>query len=449
MPRAMKRGALWIAAFALSLAGWIGGGAAQAQGLIRDAGLEQALRRIAAPVLTAAGLPTSRVRVMLINDPSMNAFVADGSHIFIHTGLLLRLSNAAELQAVLAHEAAHIANGHIARRISNLRGAASGSRLGLLLALAAGVAGAPADAVAGIAAGTTGSAQRIFLAHTRGEEAAADQSGVSYMARAQVDPQAMLDVLDLFRGQEALAPGRQDPYVRSHPLSRDRLRALRGNIAAQPQVVSRSDPQIEYWFARARAKTEAFLQNPSMVLRKVSGDDRSDATLIRLAVANHRLSRTDEALRAVDALVARNPKDAYAVELRAQILLESRRFAPAAEAYGRAAALAPNEPLILAGHGRALLALDTRDSNRRALQVLERAQSRDGADPRMLRDLAVAYAKAGQNGMASVVTAERYALQGRFQDAAVHANRAVGALPRGSPGWMRAQDVLVAAENVQ
>lgn len=454
MPRAVTRRALGIAAIALFLMGWSGGlggarGAAQAQGVIRDAGVEQALRRVAAPVLTAAGLSAARVSVLLINDPAMNAFVADGSHIFVNTGMLLRLSNAAELQAVLAHEAAHIANGHIARRISNLQGAASGSRLGLLLALAAGVAGAPADAVAGIAAGTSSSAQRIFLSHTRAEEAAADQSGLRYMAQARVDPRAMLDVLDLFRGQEALSPDRQDPYVRSHPLSRDRLRALRGHIAAMPASSHEADPQTAYWFERARAKVEAFVQNPSTVLRKVADGDRSDAALIRLAVANHRLSRTDEALRAVDALIARNRQDPYAVELRGQILLESRRFGPAAEAYGRAAALAPNEPLIQAGYGRALLALDTPDSNRRALAALERAQSRDGADPRMLRDLAVAYAKAGQNGMASVVTAERYALLGRLDDAALHANRAIGALPRGSPGWMRAQDVLSASENAK
>lgn len=448
MPGAGNRSAAAIIAIAVLVAGVLGAGPSLAQGLIRDAGVEYAMRRIAAPMLTAAGLPSTRIQVLLINDPSMNAFVADGNHIFLHTGLMLRLSNAAGLQSVIAHEAAHIANGHIARRTSNLRSVGAGSRLGLLLALAAGVAGAPADAVAGIAAGTAGSAQRIFLSHTRAEEAAADQSAVRYMAQAGVDPQSMLDVLDMFRGQEALVPGRQDPYVRSHPLSRDRLRSLRGYVAAQPALqASREDAQIAYWFERAQAKVGAFLQNPSVTLRKVARGDRSDPALIRLAVANHRLAKTDAALEAVNALIARNPQDGYAVELRGQILLESRRFGPAVADYARATDLAPNEPLILAGYGRALLALDTADSNRRALQVLERAQARDGNDARMLRDLAVAYAKAGQNGMASVVTAERYAVQGRFKDAAVHANRALGLLPRGSPGWMRAQDVVTMAEN--
>ncbi|MEM9756544.1 MAG: peptidase M48, partial [Pseudomonadota bacterium] len=129
-----------------------------------------------------------------------------------------------------------------------------------------------------------------------------------------------------------------------------------------------------------------------------------------------------------------------------QILFESRRFSEAVAAYARAADLAPREPLILAGYGRALLATDTAGNNARALDVLEQAYARDPADPRMLRDLALAYARAENTGMASVVTAERYALIGQLETAAVHAERAVGLLPEGAPGWLRAMDVLRAAE---
>lgn len=438
-----KVAALILGAMMVILAG---GRVALGQSLIRDAGVEHALRQIAGPVLTAAGLPASRVQILLINDPTMNAFVADTNHIFVHTGMLLRLSNAAELQAVLAHEAAHIANGHIARRLTNLRGAAIGSRLGLLLALAAGAAGAPGNAIVGIAAGTSGTAQRIFLSHTRAEESSADQSGIRYMAQAQVDPHAMLDVLDLFRGQEALAPGRQDPYLLSHPLTRDRLRGLRGYVAAQEGRKYTDNATVDYWFSRAKATVGAFTQNPAETLRKVGPDDTSDAALIRKAVAYHRMSKTGAALQAIDTLIDRRPDDPYAMDLRGQILLESRQYAAAVDAYGKAATLAPYEPQILAGYGRALLARDTPKSNQQALKVLEKAQANDANDDRMLRDLAVAYAKTGNTGMASVATAERYAVMGRPKDAGVHARRAMGVLPRGSPGWLRAQDVLNMSE---
>lgn len=418
---------------------------ARAQSLIRDAEIEHALRQLLAPVAGEAGIPLSQLRVMVIDDSSLNAFVTDGRTIFIHSGLILKLGRAEEMQAVIAHELAHIANGHIARRLTNLRGAHSAAAMGL--ALAAGVAAASGNgkAAAGVALGAQSSAQRLFFSHTRAEEASADQAGIRYMARAGVDPQAMVDVLDIFRGQEALRPVRQDPYVRTHPLTAERMRALRGYATAYADR-ARDNAEADYWFARARGKLGAFLQNSNYTLRKVGKSDQSDVAVMRRAIAYHRRPDTGRALAEVNRLVAMRPDDPYYQELKGQILLESRQFPAAVSAYGRAVDMAPREPLILAGYGRALLALKTADGNRRALAALEKARARDPYDPRMLRDLGVAYARAGNNGMASLATAERYALMGRLTDAATHARRASDLLPRGAAGWLRAQDVLRAAE---
>ncbi|MGC9368745.1 MAG: M48 family metalloprotease [Paracoccaceae bacterium] len=417
---------------------------ARAQGLIRDAEVEHALRELLSPVAGAAGLSVSQLRVMVINDGSLNAYVPDGRTIFIHSGLILKLDRAEELQAVIAHELAHIANGHITRRLANLRGANSAAALGTVLALGLAASG-NGKAATGLAIGTQSSAQRMFFSHTRAEEASADQAGIRYMARAGVDPQAMVDVLDIFRGQEALRPGRQDPYVRTHPLTADRLRAMKGYAAAYGKE-ARDDPAADYWFARARGKLGAFLQNSNYTLRKVGKKDQSDIAVMRRAIAYHRRPDADRALAEVNRLVAMRPNDPYYQELKGQILLESRQFPAAVSAYGKAVTMAPREALILAGHGRALLALKTADGNARALAALEKARARDPHDPRMLRDLAVAYARAGNNGMASLATAERYALAGRLNDAGTHAKRASDLLPRGSAGWLRAQDVLSAAE---
>ncbi|MGC9417565.1 MAG: M48 family metalloprotease [Rhodovulum sp.] len=419
---------------------------ARAQSLIRDAEIEYALRQLARPLATAAGISPSSLRVMVINDSAMNAFVLDGQTIMIHSGLLLRLESAAEAQAVIAHEIAHIANGHITRRLANLRGANSAAAMGLLMSLAVAATG-NTEAGAGIAMGSASSAQRLFFAHTRAEESSADQAGVRYMARAGVDPQAMVDVLDLFRGQEALSSTRQDPYVRTHPLTADRLRALRGYAAAYGGKAA-ADEAATYWYARARGKLGAFLQSPRFTLRKAAGDTGT-VGMMRRAIAHHRTPAPDKALAEMARLEQARPNDPFVIELKGQILLESRRVGAAVDAYARAVGLAPNEPLILAGHGRALLALDTAAANRQALAVLEKARARDPSDPRMLRNLALAYARAGNNGMASLATAERYAVGGRMDTALVHAKRASGLLPRGSPGWLRAQDVLSLAESAK
>jgi len=412
--------------------------------LLRDADMEYALRQLAAPVLTAAGLSPSQVRIVVLDNSSLNAFVADSRHIFLHSGLMMRIDSAAGLQAVIAHEAAHIANGHLSRRMGNLRSARTAAGLGLLLGLATGAATGEAGLAAGIAAGTSTSAARRFMTHTRAEESSADISAIRYLSRAGIDPTGMIEVMELFRGQEALSSGRQDPYMLTHPLSRDRLRAIRGLVAgAKPGTRS---PEAEYWFARARGKLTAFKRAPSWTLRRAKNSHSRDIGLMREAVAHHRQSDRRKAIAAIDKAIAMRPNDPFLLDLKGQILLESRQFAAAVQVYQAAAQKAPRESLILAGLGRAQLA--TGDA-RGALRALEAARGRDFSDPRLLRDLSVAYAKLGQNGMASLATAERYALTGRLKDAEIHAKRASDLLPRGSAPWQRAQDVLSAAKQAK
>ncbi len=419
---------------------------ARAQTIIRDAEIEYSLRKLAQPLAVAAGINPRRLRILILNDSSLNAFVANSQTIFLHSGLILKLDSAVELQAVLAHEMAHIANGHITRRLSNARGAGTAAGLGLVLAAAVAATG-NSQAATGVAIGSSSSAQRAFFVHTRGEEASADQSAARYMARAGISPSAMVGVLEIFKDQEALSANsnRVDPYVRTHPLTSERLRAAKGYAVAYP-VKNGPNADSEYWFARARGKLGAFLQNPNFTLRKVKKSDGSDVALMRRAIAYHKKSDTPRAIKEIDKLIAKRPKDPFTHELKGQILLESRRFPAAVSAYSRAVQISPKEPQILAGLGKALLALNTADGNRRALLSLKQAQARDPYSGSLLRDLGQAYARAGNNGMSSLSTAERYALSGRLRDATIHAKRAVDLLPRGSSGWQRAQDILAAAK---
>lgn len=412
--------------------------------LLRDADIEYGLTKLATPILGAAGLSPSQVKIILIDDSSLNAFVADSSHIFIHSGLLMKLESAEQLQAVIAHEAAHIANGHIARRLGNMRTARTAAGLGMILGAAAAAASGEPQAGLGVALGAQSSAMRMFLSHSRAEESSADIASVRYMMRAGIDPAGAVEVQDIFRGQEALSVSRQDPYMRSHPLSRDRYRALQGLVAGHS--AGAKDAGAAYWFDRVKGKLTAFKRAPSWTLRRAKDSASEDIRLMREAAAWHRQSNLKKALAAIDGAIALRQNDPFLRELKGQILLESRQFGPAVQVYAAAARMAPSEPLILGGLGRALLA---NGQYGEALNALEKARSRDFSDPAILRDLAVAYARQGQNGMASVVTAERYALGGRLEDAAIHAERALGLLPRGSAAWQRAQDVLAAAKSAK
>lgn len=415
---------------------------ARALSVLRDPDIEYALGQLAAPILKAAGLSPTRVDILVIDDAAMNAFVVDPNTIFIHSGLILRMDNPAMLQSVIAHEAAHIANGHLVRRPLNARNARTAAGLGTALAAAAGVIAGSGEFAAGAAAGIQGAAMQSFFAHTRAEENAADTSGLRFMAAAGVDLRGAVQVMDLFRGQEALSVSRQDAYARTHPLSRDRFRRIQQLANAQAETIA-PDPHAEYWFARAKGKLSAFQRSPKWTLTRAGESGFEDVKLMRQAVAYHQQADSRRALAAIDGAVALRPDDPYLHELRGQILMESRQVKPAVAAYARATNLAPNNALILGSYGRALLADGQVE---KAVQVLESARSRDGRDPRVMRDLAAAHAKLGNNGMASVLTAERYALFGRLPDAKIHAERAVALLPRGSAAWQRAQDVLSAAQ---
>jgi predicted Zn-dependent protease len=412
--------------------------------LLRDADIEQGLSRLAAPVLRAAGLNAKRVRVLLVNDSHFNAFVVDSRTIFINYGLVLKVTSPEMLQAVIAHEAAHITNGHLARRMQNLQSAGTAAGLGLALAVLAAAAGA-GEAAGGIAIGTQTSAMRGFLSHTRAEESSADRSAASSLKSAGISPQGLVDLHRIFAGQEVLSAANQDPYMRSHPLSRDRIRAAEAFVATYGDN-SKPDPQAEYWFARVRGKLSAFTRSPKWSLRRAKEETHKDIRLMREAIAYHRRNDLKKALSSINGALAIRPKDAFYHDLKGQILFENRRWAAAKSSFGQAVQLAPSDALVLASFGRAQLAAG---DSKGSLKTMEKSRSLDFRNTLLLRDMSQAYAKTGQNGMAALVTAERYALVGRIEDAGLHAKRATALLPRGSATWRRAQDVLQAFEQRQ
>ncbi len=418
--------------------------------LIRDAGIEHGLAEIARPLLAAAALPAGRIRVMVVDDARPNAFVIDDRHIFINSGMILLARDAAELQSVLAHEIAHIRAGHISRRQMAIGAANTAARAGLLLSLALAAATGEGALAGGVAMGTSSSALGVLLSHSRAEEASADRIGLSLMASAGIDPMAAVALLRNFAGQEALMTTRQDPWLRSHPLSRTRLvnaEALAATLTARAR--QKTDPvrqkRAAYWFTRIGTKIAAFRRSPAATLRKMQGRTGEMALLAR-AIALHRKGENARAGAAIAALLKLGPRDPWYHDLKGQFLLERQRFDAAVGAYRKAVALAPSEPLIRAALGRAYLLRGRKGDLDRAIAALEKARRGDPLLDGALRDLAVAYGRKGQNGMAALVSAERYALLGRMKDAKLLAERAGSLLARGSPAWRRAKDVIRTAE---
>lgn len=419
---------------------------ANSQGLIRDSEIEQTLRIVAAPIVKAAGV--GRVDFYIVNDRSMNAFTTGGNNIFINSGLIQKMKSVDMLQAVIAHEVGHITGGHITQRIAHLGSARTTAGIGVLLGVLAAAAGGGQGAI-GIAAAAQSVAERNLFAFTRGQESAADQSGARYLARAGINPSASIEVLNIFRGQEALSIGRQDPYAVTHPLSSQRISDLQTYVAAYQNTPSTQSKNIDYWYARSRAKFDGFIGSPKATLRSIKKTDKGEIATLKRAIAYHRLPNKKKSMTEIKRLISMRPTDAFYQELYGQMLLENGNASAASTAYGNAARIRPKDAQILAGLGRAQLALKSTSAVKKSLATLKRSYAMDPRNGRMLRDLSVAYAKTGNPGMASSVTAERYALASNFKQAAIHAKRAVKLLPEGSTGWRKAADILAIAERTQ
>ena len=416
-------------------------GPAAALTLIRDAEIEATVRRIADPLLRAAAVSPAMVKVYVVADPTPNAFVAGGQNIFLNTGLLTELDTIDELRAVIAHELGHITGGHLTRRDQAMAGARGIAAIGMLGAAAAAVGGAPEASVA-IAAGTGQAAHRSALAHSRAEEAAADQAGLRYLAAAGGDPRAVLAVLERFRRREAMTGRYADPYAQNHPMWTDRIAMLEERVAALPPGDPPSDDDA-YWHARMVAKLDGFIDSPAQTLRRYPEADASDAAALARAIAWHR--RPDPRrgpTRRCGALIAARPDDAWLHDLEAQFRLEAGDAAGAAALWRQAVALAPREPLMLGGLGRALLNTGDERLTEEARDALARSAELDRANGPVLRDLALAEARLGNEGAAALATAERFLLEGKPGDAARNAARAAALLPEGSPGWRKAEDML-------
>ena len=433
MPASMsivKRILFWFFAISVALPSF---GAS----LMRDADIENAFSELSKPILQAAGLSPAGVKIMLIDDMRQNAFVIDNKHIFITTGLALSTRTPEMFQSIIAHEAAHIAYGHISRRGQNIFNARSVAAFGIALGVMTGALSNNAELGTSLALGASSSAKRAFLAHTRAEESAADQAAMSYMAQSRIDAKGMVDVLDILIGQENLSFGRQYPYTRSHPLSRDRRRVVEGWVAAQPKP--KQNKTALYWHDRAVGKLSAFVRNPDWTLKNAQSSKYKDVEHLRRGVALSLQGKLEAAIREISKAQNLRPNDAYIQDLKAELYMRNKKFKLASLEYHKASELAGKNALILAGYGRALLASK---QTKKALSILKQSRQTDYRNPRMLRDLAVAYSKTGQNGMASLITAERFALQGKTKDAKIHARRALEILPRGSPGWQSAEDML-------
>jgi predicted Zn-dependent protease len=418
---------------------------AMAQSILRDSETELLFKQLSDPLVDAAGLDRNSVRVVLINDPEINAFVAQGQVVYIHSGLLAAADNANQLQGVIAHELGHVAGGHAIRIYEGAGKATAITILSLVLGAAAMAAGA-GDAGMGILAAGQQAALGSFLSFTRAQESSADQAGASYLSKAGISGRGSIEFFKKLQNQEyRLAIYAKDSYDRTHPLSNERIAALSELYQKDPAWNRKTDPALEARFQRVKAKLVGFV-TPKDAVRFYPETDQSIPAHYARAYAYHLGAYPDKANVEADALLKSDPEDPFFLELKGQILLESGRPKEAIAPLRKAVANAPNMPMIAVMLGHALIASEDAKNFAEAKQVLKTAVNRDNDNPFAWYQLGIVYDREGDQPRAALATAERSNLEGNNKIALASARMAMAGLPQGTPDYLRAQDIAMVSE---
>jgi predicted Zn-dependent protease len=416
---------------------------AAAQSAIRDTEIEEIIRGWSDPVFVAMGLEPDEVQILLINDSDLNAFATRGRIMGINTGLITRTRTPNELLGVIAHEAGHIKNRHTLRD-----GAQSAGMQPFLMTMALGalaaVAGAP-DAGAALMASSQYFGTLSALRYMQSQEGEADITAARALDRAGISGKGLVDFFENFRAQEVFSDARRYPYFRSHPLSGQRIEALRRPVEQAANYDQRDSAEAMAHHAIVLAKIHAFMDSPNQTLRDYPASATAYPARYARAIALFKNGQTDPALDAVDVLLSEQPENPYLWELRGQILFEEGRPADSLESHQRSVQLKPDAPLLRINLAHALI--ETNDAARldEAVDQLKRALALEKDNTMAWRLISQAYASQGKEGEARLASAEYWFALGRTEQATQFALRARDMLDRSSMEWRRAMDIVLAS----
>jgi predicted Zn-dependent protease len=415
--------------------------------MIRDAETEQLMRDYTAPILRAAGLSKQNIQVVIINDKSFNAFVMDAHRIFVFSGALMQSTTPNQIIGVFAHETGHIVGGHLSKMRQELANAQTAAIVGMLLGVGAVVAGARSGSAGagnvGLAALT---APQSYLAHTllsyqRAQEDQADRSGVRFLTMTGQSCKGMYDTFKKFADEMMFSAAYIDPYVQNHPMPAERMAAL--EVMTKTQYWDKKDPpELQFRHDMMRAKLIAFLERADTIIRRYPPSDTSMPARYARAIAAYRFGDVRSAITQIDGLIEAMPSNPYFYELKGQALLESGHPAEAIAPLRRAVELAPSPALIQILLAQALIATNNAKNAAEAVPLLRAAIAKEPESGDAYEQLAMAYGRNGDLADADLASAQAAFSRGDNKTARELAARAKMRFPVGSPGWVRADDIV-------
>ncbi|AHY50891.1 M48 family metalloprotease [Bradyrhizobium japonicum] len=430
---------------------------AQAKGppILRDTETEQLLREYTRPILRAAGLEKQNIQMVIINDGSFNAFVADGRRIFVNYGAIMQSETPNQIIGVLAHETGHLAGGHLSKLREQLANAQTQMIIAMLLGAGAIAVGSTrgsnsagnnglANAGAAAIAGPQEMIRRTLLSYQRQQEENADRAGVKFLTATQQSPKGMYETFKRFTSESLFASRGADPYLQSHPMPAERVASLQEFASSSPYWDKKDDPALQLRHDMARAKISAFMERPETVYRRYPQTNDSMPARYARAISTYLHGDLRSALAQIDALIQVQPNNPYFYEVRGQALLEGGRPAEAIPALRKAVQLSNNAPLIEMLLGQALVGSDNKAYTDDAVRILRAAVAREPEAALGYMQLAMAYGRKGDYAEADLASAQAAYLRGDNKTARELATRAKTRFAVGTPGWVKADDIVAA-----
>jgi predicted Zn-dependent protease len=421
--------------------------------VLRDTETEQLLREYTRPILRAAGLEKQNIQMVILNDATFNAFVADGRRIFVNYGAIMQSETPNQIIGVLAHETGHLAGGHLSKLREQLANAQTQMIIAMLLGAGAIAVGASrgssstgnnglANAGAAALAGPQEMIRRSLLSYQRQQEENADRAGVKFLTATGQSPKGMYETFKRFTNESLFAARGADPYLQSHPMPAERVAALQEFASSSPYWDKKDDPALQLRHDMVRAKISAFMERPETVYRRYPQTNDSMPARYARAISTYLHGDLRSALAQIDALIQGQPNNPYFYEVRGQALLESGKPAEAIPALRKAVALSGNAPLIEMLLGQALVGTDNKAYTDEAIRILRAAVAREPEAPLGYTQLAMAYGRKGDYAEADLASAQAAYLRGDNKTARELATRAKTRFAVGTPGWVKADDIV-------
>lgn len=376
--------------------------------IIRDTEIEKFIHETTDPIFLLAGLDPRSIKVFIIGDNSINAFVAGGQNLFINTGLIRKYKTPDALIGVIAHEVGHIAGGHLVRSYERGSSLEKQMVLGYVLGIAAIFAGSP-EAGSAMILGSSQIAERSFLKFSRSQEEAADSLAIQYLAKMHYPADGLIGLLEGFDADLIGFKDKIDEYQITHPVSRKRIDLIKSKTANQKFSDQKINQKLQSKLNRILEKLEGFLDDPQKLIEKYDRD-HSDRAIYIKSIAYFRLGEFKKAQNFLEKIIKISPQDGFLYELQGDFFFGSGKNDEAIAAYKKAIKNLGEKDAVISRINLANCVIAAVESEQDLLKIaienLNQARKFENENPILFKSLSRAYEKIGDKARSALMLAE-------------------------------------------